>query len=39
LRIRVIAAVESGLPRHAAAERFGTGVATAVPWLRAAREG
>jgi transposase len=39
LRVRVIAAVESGLSRHAAAERFGIGVATAVHWLRAWREG
>jgi transposase len=33
LRIRVIAAVEGGLSRHAAAARFGIGVATAVRWL------
>ena len=35
LRVRVIAAVEDGLSRHAAAARFETGVATAVRWLRA----
>jgi transposase len=34
LRVRVIAAVEDGLSRHAAAARFGIGVATAVRWLR-----
>ncbi|MBB3900520.1 transposase [Roseococcus suduntuyensis] len=34
LRVRVMAAVEGGLSRHAAAERFGIGVATAVRWLR-----
>lgn len=38
LRVRVIAAVEAGLSRHAAAARFGIGVATAVRWLRAWRE-
>ena len=38
LRVRVIAAVEGGLSRHAAAQRFGIGVATAVRWLRAWRE-
>lgn len=38
LRVRVIAAVEGGLPRHEAAERFGIGGATAVRWLRAWRE-
>ena len=38
LRVRVIAAVEGGLSRHAAAERFGIGVATAVRWLRAWHE-
>jgi transposase len=38
LRVRVIAAVEGGLSRHAAAERFGIGVATAVRWLKAWRE-
>ena len=38
LRVRVIAAVEGGLSRHEAAERFGIGVATAVRWLRAWRE-
>ena len=38
LRSRVIAAVEGGLSRHAAAERFGVGIATAVRWLRAWRD-
>lgn len=38
LRVRVIAAVEGGLSRHAAAARFGIGVATAVRWLRAWHE-
>jgi transposase len=38
LRVRVIAAVEAGLSRHAAAARFGIGVATAVRWLRAWHE-
>jgi transposase len=38
LRVRVIAAVDGGLSRHAAAERFGVGVATAVRWLRAWRD-
>jgi transposase len=38
LRVRMIAAVEVGLSRHAAAERFGIGVATAVRWLRAWHE-
>lgn len=38
LRVRVIAAVEDGMTRHAAAARFGIGVATAVRWLRAWRE-
>ena len=38
LRVRVIAAVEGGLSRNAAAARFGVAVATAVRWLRAWRE-
>jgi transposase len=38
LRVRVIAAVDGGLSRNAAAERFGIGVATAVRWLRAWRD-
>jgi transposase len=38
LRTRVIAAVEGGMSRHAAAARFGIGVATAVRWLRAWRD-
>jgi transposase len=33
-RMRVIAAVNGGLSRHAAAECFGIAVATAVRWLR-----
>jgi len=35
LRSRVIAAVEAGLSRRAAAERFGIGIATAIRWVRA----
>jgi len=38
LRSRVIAAVDGGATRHAAAERFGIGVATAIRWLRAWRD-
>jgi transposase len=34
LRGRVIAAVEAGASRRAAAERFGVGVATAIRWVR-----
>ena len=34
LRARVIAAVDGGLSRRAAAERFGIGVATAIRWVR-----
>jgi transposase len=34
LRSRVIAAVEGGMSRRAAAERFGVGIATAIRWLR-----
>ena len=37
LRTRVIAAVEGGLSRRAAAERFGIGVATAIRWVRTFR--
>ena len=33
LRVQVIAAVEDGLLRQAAAARFGIGAATAVRWL------
>lgn len=33
LRSRVIAAVEGGLSRRAAAERFGVGAASAVRWV------
>jgi transposase len=35
LRLRVISAVEAGLSRRAAAERFGIGIATAIRWVRA----
>ena len=35
LRRRVIAAVEGGMSRRAAAKRFKVGVATAIAWLRA----
>jgi transposase len=38
LRVRVIAAVEGGMSRNAAAARFGIAVATAVRWLRAWNE-
>ena len=38
LRSRVIAAVDSGATRHAVAERFGVGVATAIRWVRAWRD-
>ena len=38
LRVRVIAAVEAGMSRNAAAARFGIAVATAVRWLRAWHE-
>ena len=34
LRSRVIAAVDGGTSRRAAAERFGIGVATAIRWVR-----
>jgi len=34
LRSRVIAAVDGGMSRRAAAERFGIGIATAIRWLR-----
>jgi transposase len=37
LRERVIAAVEGGMSRHAAAERFGVSVASAVRWVQAWR--
>lgn len=37
LRGRVIAAVEAGASRRAAAERFGIGVATAIRWVRVFR--
>ena len=38
LRSRLIAAVEGGLSRRAAAERFGVAPASAVRWVRAWRE-
>jgi transposase len=34
LRSRVVAAVDGGLSRRAAAERFGAGTATAICWVR-----
>ncbi len=37
LRARVIAAVDGGLSRRAAAERFGIGIATAIRWVRTFR--
>ena len=39
LRSRVIAAVESGLSRRAAADRFGVSIASAVRWVHAWRAG
>nr|WP_256869026.1 helix-turn-helix domain-containing protein [Sphingobium lactosutens] len=38
LRFRVIAAVDGGLSRRAAAERFGVAAASAVRWVREWRE-
>ena len=38
LRGRVVAAVEGGLSRRAAAERFKVGVSTAIKWVRAWRD-
>lgn len=38
LRSRVIAAVDGGLSRRAAAARFGVGVASAIRWVREWRE-
>ena len=38
LRSRVIAAVDGGMSRNSAAERFGVAVSTAVRWLRAWRD-
>lgn len=38
LRSRVIAAVDGGLSRRAAAQRFGVAVASAVRWVREWRE-
>jgi transposase len=38
LRSRVIAAVDGGASRHAAAQRFEVGVATVIRWLRAWRD-
>jgi transposase len=38
LRERVIAATEAGLPARHAARRFGVGIATAIVWVRRARE-
>jgi transposase len=37
LRTRLIAAVNQGLSRRAAAERFGVNVATAIRWARVFR--
>jgi transposase len=37
LRSRVIAAVDGGMSRRSAAERFGIGVATAIRWVRSWR--
>ena len=38
LRGRVLAAVEGGMSRRAAAERFKVGISTAITWVRAWRE-
>ena len=38
LRFRVIAAVDGGMSRRAAAERFKVGISTAINWVRAWRE-
>ena len=38
LRCRVLAAVDNGMSRRSAAERFGVGVATAIRWVRAWRD-
>lgn len=38
LRTRVLAAVDGGMSRRSAAERFGIGVATAIRWMRAWRD-
>jgi transposase len=38
LRVRVIAAIDGGLSRNAAAARFGVAISTAVRWARAWRE-
>ena len=35
LRSRLIAAVDGGMSRNSAAERFGVAISTAVRWLRA----
>ena len=34
LRSRVVAAIDGGLSRRGAAERFGIGYATAIRWMR-----
>lgn len=38
LRERVVAAVNGGMSRRRAAERFGVGIATAIRWVQLARE-
>ena len=38
LRERVVGAVEAGMPRRAAAERFEVGVSSAIRWVQRARE-
>jgi len=38
LRSRVLAAVDAGMSRRSAAERFGVGIATAIRWVRAWRD-
>ena len=38
LRERVVAAIDGGMSRRQAAERFGVGIATAIRWAQLARE-
>ena len=38
LRSRVLPAVDGGLSRRSAADRFGVGIATAIRWVRAWRD-
>ena len=38
IRSRLLAAVDNGMSRRSAAERFGIGIATAIRWVRAWRD-